>query len=156
MVKRTLIKKNDSNIRKIIFKSNDVSIYEDLENIYTFDIDKTLYTMDILEAISYLIKNKNIHNEKFWSLEIREDMNNFIKPINSLYWLSGGDDFWNECNFKWVENYELYEKKFQKKLYDIVENSKTLNDIKNNLMKDFNLDVFYEFALFTKLKKEII
>jgi hypothetical protein len=145
--------KTDLGIKKLVFKSNDLNI-EEIEGVYTFDIEKSLYTTDVLEAISYLIKNKKYDNEKFWNLELKENMLHYIRPTNSIYWLSGGDDFWNEWSFKWGENYELYEKRFQIKLYDIFNESKTIGDVRNKLMRNFNLDVFYEFALLTKLKKE--
>ncbi len=152
--KKVMVKKADLGIKKIIFKSNNLNIYEEIEGVYTFDISTSLYTMDVLEAISYLIKNEDYDNEKFWDLKVKDNMIHYILPTNSLYWLSGGDDFWNEWSFKWVDNYEIYEKRFQLKLYDIFQDSETLKDIKDKLIKNFNLDVFYEFALYTKLKKE--
>ncbi|MFM2392482.1 MAG: hypothetical protein RLZZ546_459 [Bacteroidota bacterium] len=154
LTKKVTVKKSDLGFKKIVFKSNDLNIYEEVEGVYTFDIGTSLYTMDVLEAISYLIKNKEFENEKFWNLNLKDNMVHYIVPTNSLYWLSGGDDFWNEWSFKWVDNYEVYEKRFQMKLYDIFQDSVTLKDVKDKLIKQFNLDVFYEFALFTKLKKE--
>lgn len=154
LTKKVMVKKSDLGFKKIVFKSNDLNIYEEVEGVYTFDIGTSLYTMDVLEAISYLIKNKEFENERFWNLKLNDNMVHYIVPTNSLYWLSGGDDFWNEWSFKWVDNYEVYEKRFQLKLYDIFQDSATLKDLKDKLIKQFNLDVFYEFALYTKLKKE--
>jgi hypothetical protein len=156
VTKKIMVKKNDLSTRKTIYNSDNVCIYEDLEDVYTFDIDTSLYTMDILEAVSFLIKNKKNNNEKFWNLEIKENMIHYINTANSLYWLSGGNNFWNECDLKWVEIFDLYENKFQTTLYEIFETSETLKDIRDKLMKKFNLDVFYEFVLLIKLKKEEI
>ena len=142
--------------KKIIFKSADLNIIDEVEDIYTFDIDSRLYTNDVMEAISYLVKNKKYDNERFWNLELKDNMVNYILPISSLYWLSGGDDFWNEYSLNWVDNYEIYEKQFQIKLYDIFEESKTMKDLRIKLIKNFNLDVFYEFALLRKMQKEEI
>lgn len=154
MITKKFIDKKEIGYKKSVFNSNDLNVYEEIEGVYTFDIGSSLYTMDILEAISYLMTNKKYNNDKFWNLELKDNMAHYIIPTNSLYWLSGGDDFWNEWVFKWGENYEIYEKNFQMKLYDIFNESVTFKDIKNKLTKHFNLDVFYEFALLNKMKKE--
>ena len=70
--------------KKIIFKSADLNIIEEVEDIYTFDIDSRLYTNDVMEAISYLVKNKKYDNERFWNLELKDNMVNYILPISSL------------------------------------------------------------------------
>ena len=149
---------NNIDGKKIIFKSNYLNIYEESEekDIYIFDIETTLYTKDVLEAVSYLIKNKNYNNEKFWNLELKDNMIDYVISTNSLHWLSGGDIFWNSWSLKWSDYHETYEKKFQNKLLDVLQDSSTLKELKQNLMKHFNLDLFYEFALLTKLKKEKI
>jgi len=155
--KKIILKKTDNNEnKKVVFKNskkNSLIIYEE-EDVYIFDIETFLYTNDVLEAVSYLIKNKEYVNEKFWNLELKDNMIDYIVPTNSLYWLSGGDNFWNDWSIKWSENHELFEKKFKNKLIDILHESSTMKELKQNLMKNFNLDVFYEFALLSKLKKE--
>jgi len=147
-------KKPTINLKKTIFKSECLSIYEEIEDVYSFDIDNKLYTVDIIEAVTYLIKNKKYDNSKILDLELKENMAHYISPANSLYLLSGGEEFWNEISYNWVDNYELYEKRFQKKLYEIFNQSYNIRELKYNIMKHFNLDVFYDFLLLTNMKRE--
>lgn len=148
-------KKYITELKKLIYNSDKLKIWKDNELCYIFDIDKKLYTNDILEALSYLIKNKKWDLiDKIKNLEITEAMINFVRPINSIYWLSGGDVFWNDFDFKWSDNYEIYEKKFERKLYRLLEEAENLITLKNEIIKHFNIDVFYEFVLLTKIKKD--
>lgn len=148
-------KLQNSENNKNIYKSKNVSISIE-DNIYIFDIDSILYTNDVLEAVSYLIRHDEYHNEKFWDIEITETMIDFVLTSNSLYWLSGGETFWNNWKYCWSETHEHYENKFKNKLYNLLEDVKTMNDLKNKLKKEMNLDIFFEFALLLKLKKEKI
>jgi hypothetical protein len=135
---------------KVIFNYGGIIITEE-DGIYSFDIYNDLYSSDVLESVSFLMKHPNLKNEKFWGLEVSEKMLYFINPMNSVYWLSGGDEFWDNWDFNWADNIELYSNKFEKEILEI-RNAKTLNDIRILIEKNYNLDIFYEFAL----SKEII
>lgn len=135
---------------KVIFKSYMVTITNE-EGIYGFDICDKLFTNDVLEAVAFLMKYPSLKNEEFWSLEVSERMLYYINPMNTVYWLSGGDDFWDNWEFNWAENIDLYSSKFEKEILEM-RDVKTLNDIREIIEKNYNLDIFYEFAL----SKEII
>lgn len=128
---------------KIMFKSNVVTITLE-DGIYGFDIHNKLYTNDVLEAVSILTHLST--NDEFWNYEINDKMLYFINPTNSIYWLSGGNEFWENWNYNWSDNIELYTKKFSKNILNFGDVN-TLNDIKLYIQKNYNLDVFYEFAL---------
>jgi hypothetical protein len=146
-------KTNSKNVAinpKVIFNSYMITITEE-EGIYGFDIYNKLFTNDVLEAVAFLMKYPSLKNEEFWSLEVSEKMLYYINPMNTVYWLSGGDDFWDNWEFNWSENIELYSKKFEKEILEM-KDVKTLNDIREVIENNYNLDIFYEFAL----SKEII
>lgn len=128
---------------KIMFKSNIVTITLE-DGIYGFDIHNKLYTNDVLEAVSILTHLST--NDEFWNYEINDKMLYFINPTNSIYWLSGGNEFWENWNYNWSDNIELYTKKFSISILNFGDVN-TLNDIKLYIQKNYNLDVFYEFAL---------
>lgn len=130
----------------VIFESNGITIYLEQNNTYGFDVYNKLFTNDILEAVSYLMKFPNLKNENFWQFKITEDMLYNINPMNSIYWLSGGDEFWDNWEYNWSENIELYSKKWEKDIISL-NNVKTLSDIRDYIKNNFNLDNFYEFAL---------
>jgi hypothetical protein len=135
---------------KGIYNTHSVTITME-ENIYGFDIYNKLYTNDVLEAVAFLMKYPSLQNEEFWNLEITEKMLYYINPMNTIYWLSGGDEFWDNWEFNWAENIDLYSKKFENEILKM-RKAKTLNDIREVIQSDYNLDIFYEFAL----SKEII
>ena len=135
---------------KVIYNSHAVTITLE-DKIYGFDIYNKLYTNDVLEAVAFLMKYPNLQNEEFWNLEITEKMLYYINPMNTIYWLSGGDEFWDNYEFNWAENIDLYSRKFEKEILKM-RKAKTLNDIREVIQSDYNLDIFYEFAL----SKEII
>ena len=135
---------------KVIFNSYMITITEE-EEIYGFDIYNKLYTNDVLEAVAFLMKYPSLKNEEFWRLQVSEKMLYYINPMNTVYWLSGGDEFWDNWEFNWSENIDMYSKKFEKEILEM-KNAKTLNDIRVIIENNYNLDMFYEFAL----SKEII
>lgn len=140
----------------VVYKTKELLIVEE-NAVYTFDIDNSIWTNDVLEAVVYFMKSEHYtENSKLWNLPIKENMIDYIKPINSLYWLSGGINFWEKQNIKWIDNYEYYEKKFQSKIYYLLESCKTLGALRKEIMKNFNLDTFYEFAISVNLRKEVI
>ena len=130
----------------VIFESDSVTIYLERNETYGFDINNKLFTNDILEAVSYLMKFPNLQNEDFWQFTINENMLYHINPMNTVYWLSGGDEFWDNWEYNWVENIDLYSIKWEKKIISL-KNVKTLSDIRDFIQTNFNLDEFYEFAL---------
>ncbi len=147
-------KKVELSVRKILFETKDLTILQE-DGIYVFDIDKVLFTKDVLEAVSYLLKYKKFEDLKFWKYALDERMTHYVVPANSLYWLSGGQHYWNKQNSEWVDSYEVYERTFQAKLYKIIENAKTLGDLRTQLVKNFNLDMFCEFSLEIKNRREL-
>jgi hypothetical protein len=135
--------------RSVLFDTPGISIYEEWNGNYGFELHNKVFTNDVVEAVSYLMRFDKYDNESFWNLEISRTNLMYVNPINSLYWLSGGDDFWlhNERGLLWCEVYPLLLDKFS----DVILNSvigRKLGDVRDNIVKHLNLDEFYEFILY--------
>ena len=148
------MKKIDLETRRLVFCSKELKIYEKEENILLFDYNNDMYTHDVLEAVSNLMRIEDYENSTFWNLKITEEMTNYIRPLNSLYYLSSGENFWKKVNVSWIDSYENLELLFEHKLIDMVNMSYTLRELRHNLRKHFNLDIFYNFTLAMKEKRE--
>ncbi len=134
---------------EVIFeKDNQIKIIKHYNGGYGFEIKNKVFTSDIMEGISYLMKNPKLYDNQVWSLNIELDKFE-ISPASSLYWLSGGDEFWEnpEYDINWKDYFQLYLDNFESILCDIINDVKTLGGLKDRIQKDLNLDVFYEFSL---------
>lgn len=135
--------------KSILFESSGISIYEEWNGNYGFELHNKVFTNDIVEAVSYLMKFDKYENESFWELEINRTNLMCINPVNSLYWLSGGDDFWlyNDKGLIWSDVYPLLVDNFSDVILNSILGNK-LKDVKSNIIKYLNLDEFYEFILY--------
>lgn len=136
-----------------IYRDKNKSLFFECENPALIENFKTY---DIAEAVAALIKIQKILNDKnIWNIKIdSEDYN--ISAEKALYWLSGGNAEWityENYNCKWMDVYKIYTDEFSSLVYDIIDKSSTLGDIKNEFMKHLNLPVLYEFALEKNLVK---
>lgn len=112
-----------------------------------FEIEDTI-TQDVAEAVSILMRRKDIDN-KIWSKEINIDLDR-IDSRKCLYWLSGGDTEWIKLtNYKkpWIECDDFFVNEFDFVVRWVLKKSKTLKEIKESFTEYLNLPVLYEFAL---------
>ena len=123
-------------IDDLIYESNTIRIYKD----YCFEITNKITTYDYVEAISFL--SKMIIKNDIWDLKLPYNFKDNIKPINSLYYLSGGDEFWIDSKYDWCEYMDLFENKFHSFKSDF-DYCKTFKDIRNVIFTKFNLVIFY-------------
>jgi len=116
---------------------------------YFFEIGKNI-TNDITEAVALMLRIGVDENNPIWNTEIN-DVNTYeINPSKSLYWLSGGDDEWlSGMNYKyhWHECVNEFSEEFGSKIIDIINESKNLRDVRNKIIRRFNLPTLFEFAL---------
>jgi hypothetical protein len=139
--KRATVKKlrND-----VLFQRNEIIVIKEPNGEHTFQIGK-IYTSDVLEAVAILMRNSRWAELDIWDIEVEIEE---VNSINCIYWLSGGEEFWNHpsCNVEWVDIYPTLIERFEGKL-ESVKKRKTLRDIRKYFKKHFNLDTFYDFAL---------
>jgi len=141
-------RKKVATMRSFDFWSDNLIKIDKEGNNYYFEIGNNI-TTDLGEAVSIMMKFKK-WDSKFWELELKDIDYYNIVPEKSLYWLSGGDLEWkimNNYKKDWKDCSSLYQEKFGITIINILQESKTLNDIKNKFLKNLNLPILYEFAL---------
>lgn len=132
---------------KIIHDGNAVRIVKEINGDLFFEIGSEV-TSDIAESVAIMMRNNKI-KQTTWEVEIQPDISN-ISPDKCLYWLSGGDKEWSTLknyNKSWSEVYIEYRKDFGDDVIKIVNNSKSLRDIRDGFIKYLNLPTLYEYAL---------
>ncbi len=127
----------------------EVEIVKDIKGNLFFKVGKEL-SNDLAEGVSLLMRNKKLLTDsEIWSINIKNNGYN-IYPEKALYWLTGGDSDWNiKDTYKktWGESYSTYQEKYGELICDIIQNSRTLGDIKYMFMRELNILDLYEFAL---------
>lgn len=133
-----------------------ISVYSE-QDILFFEIKNksfnNLVTYDAAEMVAALMKFKDLNDKELWNIKITKKEFDFNK---TFYWLLGGDKEWlKDKHFinDWSEVVNLFSDKYLNKFNDIISKAKTLNDLKNNFIKHFNLPELYEYALDKKLIK---
>jgi hypothetical protein len=140
---------------ELLFFKSKISVFKESDNTYYFESnnDKLTYfiTDDYMEAVSALMKLKDVMDfEDLWDIEITNKMRENVNIEKSLYWITGGDREWvkNKTYKKtWKELSNTFTKKYSRKLNSINNNSKTLGDVRDELLKYMSLPIIYEFAL---------
>jgi len=125
------------------FKITKVSLHETL-----FEFGEII-TADLAEAISVMMKDEDLANDNIWKTKVTENIEK-IEPRRSLYWLSGGDVEWISLeNYRknWFECEWDFQSEFGMILIDILQKSKTYDDIRKGFKRKLNLPILYEFAL---------
>ena len=140
--------------KKVAVKAHDV--YNDNivrvsreQNEYFFEIGKEL-TTDVAEAVSMLMRQKEMWNSLLWDLEIEDISYQDISPEKSLFWLTGGYSEWRTLehyNKPWCDCYLDFQEEFGILIVNIVKRSKKLKDIRANFIKYLGLPVLYDFAI---------
>lgn len=137
---------------KLLENPKDFKITKISDNETMFEFGEII-TTDLAEAISIMIKKQDCINNGFWKTKISETFDK-IEPRRALYWLSGGDVEWITLeNYKknWFECEWNFQEEFGMTLMNILQKSKTYDDVRKGFIKKLNLTTLYEFAL----KKDI-
>ena len=125
------------------FKITKVSYQETL-----FEFGEII-TTDLAEAVSIMIREQDSMSQSFWKTKITENIDK-IEPRRALYWLSGGDVEWSTLeNYKknWFECEWDFQEEFGMVIIEILQKSKTYDDIRKGFVKKLSLPTLYEFAL---------
>lgn len=132
-----------------LLRNNSVKIKEGVNNSLFFEIEDYC-TTDICEAVALMMRY-GVTDPDIWNRNIQKNLDtDSVEPRHCLYWLSGGNDEWNQMEFykrPWNECDLLFLEEFGVTVLIILKKSKTLGDIKSGFLKFLNLTVFYEFCL---------
>jgi hypothetical protein len=148
--KKVAVKVKERNLDFTIYTNGlDVEIVRDLKGNLYFKVGKEL-SSDVAEGVALLMRHKKSLNDKeLWAIDVKDNGYNTY-PEKALYWLSGGDTEWNlRDNYKktWGESYCLFQEQFGLTICDIINESKTLGEVKTKFQKQLNILNLYEFAL---------
>ena len=148
MLKRK--EKQSVKYENILYDESGVLIYEEYDGRYGFEIEDKFFTNDIVEAVSYLINLNKFEDDDFWNLTIKKTRINKVNPSKSIYWLSGGDDFWKNNN--WDNHCNFLAKKFTTEIVcSMLGND--LKSIRENLIGKLDQNYIYSYFLKEKLIK---
>ena len=117
-------------------------------NEWFFEIGKEM-TNDLSEAVTIMMRVCK-PGDSAWDLEINNTNIENITPEKSLFWLTGGTQEWRNLenyNRPWCDCYLDFQEEFGVLIYNIVEKSKKMIDIRNSFVRYLNLPLLYDFAL---------
>lgn len=142
--KKVITKEKETSV--VIYNSDRIRVSRELNGELFFEIENEL-TSDLSEAIA-IILNKGIIDSNFWKITFNKTKN--ISPDKTLYWLSGGDKEWitrTHYSKSWADVYLTYQEEFGMIIFNIVDRSKTFEDIRKEFLRKLNLSTLYEFSL---------
>lgn len=132
---------------------DDMSLYvaKEGEKLYFHFKRKPYYTetYNILEAVSILIQNSQWQNLPIWDIELSE-LDREVNFKNAcLYWLCNIEQVENEFNMDidWNKCCEKITIQNKERLIDIIQNSKTLDDVRKQIYCHLNFDYLYSQLL---------
>jgi len=137
-----------------VYNDNIVKVSREQDE-YFFEIGKEL-TSDVAEAVSMLMRQKEMWNSSLWDLEISDISYHDISPERSLFWLTGGYSEWRTLehyNKPWCDCYLEFQEEFGVLIVNIVKRSKKLKDIRDNFIKYLGLPILYDFAIKKNMTK---
>ena len=144
---------NISETDLVLNENNFIYINRSKSGIF-FEIGNQI-TEDVAEAVSILM-NRISSDDVIWKTKLDE---NFDYPITSkkcLYWLTGGNEEWNNLNnYKkpWYIFYNNFCENFEDGIIECVDNAKTLGDIRDYFNNYLNLPKLYDYAISVNLIK---
>jgi len=147
------MKKNVKEVENLIYKSNNISLHRIDNTIHLFGY-QDFSLNEIFEIIIWGIKN-NIDDEEFWNIKITLTDKQAAKPINIIYWLTGGDKIWKNSNWIWKNDWNemsiIFLEHFEDKIKKMIRGSKTTGDLKNKILDKISSEDFYELGLMLQL-----
>ena len=143
--------------RKNQFRESSIKLQNNLKDfkITKMNSQETLFefgeiiTSDLAEAISIMLREPDMVNDKIWKNTITENIEQ-VEPRRALYWLTGGDLEWitlKNFNKNWMECEWDFQEEFGFTIIEILKKSKTYDDVRKGFTKKLNLPILYEFAL---------
>ena len=118
------------------------------------DLKGRLFTADPLEAAAAMVLSRTMAMvNELWVIDFSKFEASTIDVSAALYWLTGGDDAWNNDSYvgAWDELSQEFLDEFGDELYDKTMKCKTMAGLKRMLSKSFSPLRFLEFSLSEKL-----
>ena len=141
--KKTLL---ETEVSEVVLNTEKLKINKISNDLY-FEISNEI-TKDLAEAVS-LMMTKIDKKSSIWKLEIKNE-NKYIDPEKCLFWLTGGSNEWKSLenyNRPWSECYLEFQEEFGIIIFNIVQKSETIGEIRDSFIKYLNLPTIYDFAI---------
>lgn len=136
----------------LIYKSNNISLHRINGTLHLFG-QHDFTANEVFEIVICGINN-NI-DAYFWNIKITGADRLGAKPINIIYWLTGGDKIWKSSNLiwknEWTEMSLIFLEHFEDKITTLLKGAKTLDQLKKNIYSNISSDDFYELGLMLEL-----
>lgn len=147
------MKKNvKTDVENLIYKTNNISLHRINNTLHLFGY-QDFSINEIFEIIIWGIKNDA--DNDFWNIKITSTDRQNAKPINVIYWLTGGDRIWKNSNLIWKNDWNemsiIFLEHFEDKIANIIKGSKTLMDLKNRINDTVSSEDFYELGIMLDL-----
>lgn len=141
--------------------SHSWSLQTNIDNKLELVINDDKCIIDLFEIVILGINDNNIIKDKeFWNIKINKIDKEYANCIHLIYYLTGGDKVWKYDSLNiWLIDWNnlslLLMNKYKTKIDKLLKSSKTLNDIKNNILNgSINSELFYNYGLKENLIKK--
>jgi len=148
-MKKNVKKTIETEIKNVVYKLNNISLCRINNNIHLFGY-QDLTINEVFEILVWGITNK-IDDTNFWNIKLTSTDKQNAMPINIIYWMTGGNKIWKSHNWIWVSDWSklsiVFLEHFDIKIKKILQNSKTLGELRNKIIKQLAIEDFYELGL---------
>ena len=148
-MKKNVKKVVDTELENVIYKSDNISLCRINNAMHLFGY-QDLTINEVFEILVWGIKNRD-GDDNFWNVKLAAIDKQNARPINIIYWMTGGDKMWKSHNWMWKKEWNdlslMFVEHFDEKIMGIVKRSKTLGDLRNKLKSKLSSEDFYEMGL---------
>lgn len=138
--------KKIKDVETIIYKNESISIVKINDSLHLYN--DVISFNEIFDILIYGIQNQ-ITDQDFWKIKISEQDILNSKPVNLIYFLSGGDSVWKDNNIykkEWLEMIDVFIEHFTDRINKVLKIT-TLKDLYTRLKNKLAIEDFYELGL---------
>lgn len=140
-------------VENIIYKSDNISMHRVNGAIHLLGAHD--YTInEVFEIIIWGMKNR-ADDTGFWDIMLTQIDRQDSRPINMIYWFTGGDKIWKSGNWiwkkEWKEMSQIFAEHFDKRMNKLTKTAKTLGDLRDKITKKISCEDFYELGIMLDL-----
>ncbi len=133
----------------VVYRSGDVSVHRIDGRAHLFG-QQDLAIGEAFEMVVWGTRHRP-NDEDFWEIKLTQaDVQN-ARPINMIYWLTGGDSIWKTDSWIWDGEWtvlsEVFVEHFGDKIMKAAKSAKTLGDLRRKIKNRLSYEDFYELGI---------